>query len=102
MAEKDHDILAKPRAKLDELDDSILALLSARLRVCLEIADLKTQAEIDMMQPHRIDVVLGRARTAAEEYDVDADFLVGVYKGIIDGTCRAEEQRMARSEEIAG
>ncbi|WP_028478588.1 chorismate mutase [Nocardia sp. CNY236] len=101
MAETDHDILAKPRAKLDELDDSILALLSARLRVCLEIADLKSQAAIAMMQPHRVDMVLGRARTAAEEYDVDAEFLVGVYERIIEATCRAEEHRMAQSTEDA-
>lgn len=102
MAETDHNILAKPRARLDKLDISILALLSARLHVCLEIADLKTRAGIPMMQPHRVDVILGRAQDAAEEYNVDAEFLVSVYKRIVDETCRVEAHRMAQSEEFAG
>ena len=52
--------LAPFRARLDEIDDEIVRLLGERFQICREVAVHKSENEIPMMQPGRVEIVRAR------------------------------------------
>lgn len=86
-------VLAPLRARLDEIDQQILDLLTRRMRVCLDVARLKSQHTIPMMQQNRVSQVVGRARAHAADHGLSEDYLGDLYTRIIAETC-AEEDRL--------
>ncbi|MFJ5534782.1 chorismate mutase [Streptomyces sp. NPDC093261] len=88
-------VLAPLRDRLDALDEEILGLLVARVQVCLDIARLKAQHGIPMMQPERVGLVVGRARAHAAAHGLPEEFLGDVFQRIIAETCAQEDALMA-------
>ncbi|MFI9640501.1 chorismate mutase [Micromonospora sp. NPDC051925] len=86
-------VLAPLRGQLDEIDREILALIVRRMRVCLDVARLKSEHTIPMMQQSRVSQVVGRARAYAAEHGLSEDYLGDLYTRIIAETC-AEEDRL--------
>lgn len=79
------------RAKLDNIDQSLLDNLRARIECCIEIAEFKRQHAVPMMQPHRIGIVQQRAAAYGEKHSIDQSFLRRLYDVIIEETCRVED-----------
>ena len=79
------------RARLDRIDESLLDLLRRRIECCVEIAHVKRENGVPMMQPHRIGLVQRRAACYGKEHGLNLDFLRRVYDLIIDETCRVED-----------
>jgi 4-amino-4-deoxychorismate mutase len=90
------DGLAPFRARLDEIDAQLVDLLGERFQICREVAVHKAENEIAMMQPGRVEIVRARYLQHGAEVDLPADFTAGLFDLMIDATCRAEDELMAR------
>jgi chorismate mutase len=90
------DGLAPFRARLDQIDARLVDLLGERFQICREVAVHKAENEIAMMQPGRVEIVRARYLQHGAEVDLPADFTAGLFDLMIDATCRAEDELMAR------
>ena len=90
------DGLAPFRARLDTIDAQLVDLLGERFQICREVAIYKSQNEIDMMQPGRVEIVRARYLQHGAEVDLPSDFTAGLFDLMIDATCRAEDELMER------
>ena len=79
------------RARLDGLDVRLLDTIRERLECCVEIARVKREGGVPMMQPHRIGMVQRRAASYGDAHGIDRDFLRHLYELIIAETCRIED-----------
>ncbi|MFI6683224.1 chorismate mutase family protein [Streptomyces sp. NPDC050485] len=86
--------LARLRAELDGIDEELLEALRRRIDCCVRIARHKSEYDVPMMQPGRIDLVKGRAARFGETHGIDTGFLDGLYDLIIGETCRVEDAVM--------
>jgi chorismate mutase len=93
------DGLAPFRARLDQIDAQLVDLLGERFQICREVAVHKSENEIAMMQPGRVEIVRARYLQHGAEVDLPADFTAGFFDLMIDATCRAEDELMARLAE---
>jgi chorismate mutase len=90
------DGLAPFRARLDQIDARLVDMLGERFQICREVAVHKAENEIAMMQPGRVEIVRARYLQHGAEVDLPADFTAGLFDLMIDATCRAEDELMAR------
>jgi chorismate mutase len=90
------DGLAPFRARLDQIDAQLVDLLGERFQICREVAVHKSEHEIAMMQPGRVQIVRARYLQHGAEVDLPADFTAGFFDLMIDATCRAEDELMER------
>jgi 4-amino-4-deoxychorismate mutase len=88
--------LAPFRARLDEIDAQLVDLLGERFQICREVAVHKSENEIEMMQPGRVEIVRARYLQHGAEVDLPGDFTAGFFDLMIDATCRAEDELMER------
>jgi chorismate mutase len=86
--------LAPFRARLDVIDDELVQLLGERFQICREVAIHKSEREIPMMQPARVDAVRARYLENATAADLPLDFTAELFDLIIAATCRAEDALM--------
>jgi 4-amino-4-deoxychorismate mutase len=90
--------LAPFRARLDEIDAQLVDLLGERFQICREVAVHKSENGIEMMQPGRVEMVRARYLQHGGEVDLPDDFTGDFFDLMIDATCRAEDELMARLE----
>jgi len=90
------DGLAPFRTRLDEIDAELVDLLGERFQICREVAVHKSERGIEMMQPGRVEIVRSRYLQHGAEVDLPADFTGALFDLLIDATCRAEDELMAR------
>ncbi|MBS1888910.1 MAG: chorismate mutase [Actinobacteria bacterium] len=88
--------LAPFRARLDEIDAQLVDLLGERFQICREVAVHKSENEIEMMQPGRVEIVRARYLQHGAEVDLPTDFTAALFDLMIDATCRAEDELMVR------
>jgi 4-amino-4-deoxychorismate mutase len=90
------EVLAPFRARLDAIDAQLVDLLGERFRICREVAFHKSENEIEMMQPGRVEIVRARYLQHGAEVDLPVEFTAAFFDLLIDATCRAEDELMAR------
>ncbi|HEX4306162.1 MAG TPA: chorismate mutase [Solirubrobacterales bacterium] len=88
--------LAPFRARLDEIDAQLVDLLGERFQICRDVAVHKSENEIEMMQPGRVEIVRARYLRHGAEVDLPGDFTAAFFDLMIDATCRAEDELMER------
>ena len=88
--------LAPYRARLDEIDAQLVDLLGERFQICREVAVHKSENEIEMMQPGRVEIVRARYLQHGAEVDLPDEFTADFFDLMIDATCRAEDELMER------
>ncbi|MGD9735245.1 MAG: chorismate mutase [Solirubrobacterales bacterium] len=86
------------RERLDAIDDEIARLLGERFRICREVAVYKSEHEIPMMQPGRVQIVRQRYLDRGEAATLPADFTGELFDLLIAATCREEDELMERLE----
>lgn len=84
--------LTELRRVLDDIDRRLLDVVRDRIRCCVDIAHVKREYAVPMMQTGRIGVVQARAAAYADEHGLDRDFLRRFYDLIITETCRVEDE----------
>jgi chorismate mutase len=95
----DEDAIVQLRARIDELDRQLVALLSERARCALAIGVCKEQAGLPVYQPAREAEVLQHVRDA-NRGPLDDEAMVRLFERIIDEARRLE--RLAASRPPAG
>ena len=82
------------RRRLDEIDEQIAGLLGERLDICREVAVYKSEHEIPMMQPDRVEVVRRRYLDRGAEAGLPQEFSSDLFDLLIATTCRLEDELM--------
>jgi 4-amino-4-deoxychorismate mutase len=90
------------RRRLDAVDDELARLLGERLQICREVAAYKSEHEIPMMQPDRVEVVRARYLARGAEHDLPEEFVAQLFELLIGTTCRLEDELMDRLAGEAG
>jgi isochorismate pyruvate lyase len=84
------DTLSEVRAAIDEIDEQLVRLLSARLRAVKRAAELKGAAN-EARVPWRVEEVAGRVRDAATTNGFDPDVAEKIWRAMME-ECIAYEQ----------
>jgi chorismate mutase len=82
------------RVRLDEIDDALAYLLGERFQICREVARHKSEHEIAMMQPGRVEQVRARYMERGTEVDLPTEFSADLFELVIAATCKMEDQLM--------
>lgn len=87
--------LSELRARIDQLDAALVAIVAERLAVCREVAAVKERSSTAVIQPARVRDVVTSRRQWAIEAGVDADFAEQLFRVLLTETHRIEvaEQR---------
>ena len=84
------------RRRLDAIDDEIARLFGERFDVCREVAVYKSENQIPMMQPDRVEVVRARYLERGAEANLPEEFSGDLFDLLIAATCKAEDELMER------
>jgi chorismate mutase len=84
------------RRRLDEIDDEIARLLGERFEICREVAVYKSEHEIPMMQPNRVQEVRARYLARGAEANLPERFTGDLFDLLIAATCKEEDELMER------
>ena len=84
------------RRRLDEIDEEIARLLGERFEICREVAVYKSENEIPMMQPNRVEEVRARYLARGAEARLPAEFTADLFDLLIAATCKEEDELMER------
>lgn len=82
--------LSPLRARIDELDDALVAILAQRLAVAREVAAVKERSDTPVIQPDRVRDVVTSRRERAIAAGLDADFAEQVFRVVLSETHRIE------------
>jgi 4-amino-4-deoxychorismate mutase len=87
------------RARLDEIDAKVIELLGERFTVCRAIALHKSEHDIPMMQPGRVEVVRERYVAGGAVAGMPSGFADSLFGLLIDATCRMEDELIANHQQ---
>jgi chorismate mutase len=82
------------RERLDVIDEEIAQLLGERFQICREVAVYKSEHEIPMMQPNRVQIVRRRYLDRGEAVRLPFEFTSDLFDLLIAATCREEDRLM--------
>lgn len=83
--------LSDMRTRLDELDGRLLDLVGERLSVAREVAQLKQESPLEVLDARREGVVLERIAALATERGIDPFFAKRFYSLLIEGSRSLQE-----------
>lgn len=70
------------RARIDQLDDELLEILSNRMKVSAEIGKYKKQNNITILQTGRWEKILEKVFRKGKEYGLEEEFIEKIFKSI--------------------
>lgn len=82
--------LSQLRARIDELDATLVQLLAQRINIVREVAETKGNSGDAIIQPDRVRDVLMSRRQWAIDVGVDADFAEQLFRTLLSETHRIE------------
>jgi chorismate mutase len=85
------------RKAIDDIDRRILALIRDRIRLVLQVGDLKRQRDLAVRDSVREESVLATLSSLAEP-PLDAATVRRIYERIIDESRTIEERHVARDK----
>ncbi len=86
------DKLSEFRTRIDAIDEKIVRLISERLGICSEVAHFKSENDIPMMQPERVQEVLVKRKRLADEFALNPALIENIYKLIVEEACVLEDE----------
>lgn len=78
------------RQQIDQIDNDLLEALSKRMRISREIGQYKKEHSMPVVQTGRYDDILNSRAAAAEELDMNGDFMKTVYQAIHEESVRQQ------------
>ncbi len=83
------------RTEIDEVDKQLMQILSRRMNICREIATVKKEHNLTVLQSNRWEQVLQDKITMADRLGIDGDFVRRLYESIHTESLRIqiEEER---------
>ncbi|MBI2143216.1 chorismate mutase [Candidatus Woesearchaeota archaeon] len=85
--------LNKLREEIDAIDERIIQLLGKRFSAAREIAKVKKELGIDVLQPGRELEVIGRVRKAAKAAGISEDFAERLFREIMAESRSMQKQK---------
>lgn len=82
--------LKELRRQIDEIDTEILELLARRMRVSREIGQFKKEHRMPVLQMGRHDEIMQTRVSAAQEMEMDGDFMKTVLQAIHEESVRQQ------------
>lgn len=82
--------LSDLRSRIDAIDHAIVDLLSQRMEVCREVAEIKEHTGTTVIQPQRVRDVITSRRQWALDTGVDPDFAEQLFRILLSETHRIE------------
>lgn len=82
--------LAALRARIDQLDAALIAIIAERLAACREVAALKEEFDTPVIQPDRVREVVTSRRQLAIQAGIDPDFAEQLVRVLLTETHRIE------------
>lgn len=79
------------RERLDELDTILIKVIGQRMQLCAEIARLKREGQIPMMQPHRLAHVRAKSIEEGRALGLNEGFVQRLLDVIFQESCRLED-----------
>jgi isochorismate pyruvate lyase len=99
MSEADDKVVLKEcRARIDAVDEDIVALLARRMAVVDSVIALKRERGIPALLPERVDEVLDHVRSVAEVNNCPPDLAEIVYRAVIAWTIEHEQVALTGEE----
>lgn len=93
-------IVLKPfRDRIEEFDRLIVETVAQRLAVCREVAEIKLEHGIPMMQPDRVRQVAEAYAAQGKERGIAEDFLRDLAFLLIGQACRLEDEIICAGRE---
>lgn len=80
------------RREIDMLDSRIIEALGSRLDICRQIAHLKKEQFIPMMQHGRLEEVRRHCAELCSVHGVSNDLVEAIYRLIISESCQIENE----------
>jgi chorismate mutase len=80
------------RSEIDLVDAHIVEAIGRRFQLCRDIARLKKEQLIPMMQPGRIETVRHHCAELCARHHVSPALVEQIYRLIIDESCRVENE----------
>ena len=78
------------RARIDQLDGALIAIVAERLAVCRQVAAVKEGTDTPVIQPARVRDVVDTRRQQAIEAGIDPDFAEQLFRVLLTETHRIE------------
>lgn len=78
------------RARIDVIDESILAALGERMEVSRKIGEYKKKNNIAIIQASRWDTVLERVKSLGAGYGLDPEFIEALYNTIHEASVKSQ------------
>ncbi|GHT45501.1 cytochrome c4 [Planctomycetales bacterium] len=82
--------LSELRCKIDQLDESLLELLSKRMKVSLEIGQYKKSNSMPVLQTNRYGEIIERRAELGKTMDLEPDFVRNILKEIHEESVRVQ------------
>jgi chorismate mutase-like protein len=80
------------RRKIDEVDEKIVGYIKERLEICKAVAKYKSQNDIPMMQPGRVQEVLNKRKELADRLSINPNLVENIYRLIVEEACILEDE----------
>ena len=86
-----HESIDQLRARIDEIDDSLVSLLADRMEASGKIGRYKRENSISILLGGRWDAVMSRVLSQAEAYGLDPDFVKDIFDRIHRASIEKQE-----------
>jgi chorismate mutase-like protein len=86
------------RERLDELDTMLIEVIAERMQLCTEIAWIKREGQIPMMQPHRLAHVRAKSIEEGRKRGLDEGFVHRLIDVLVQESCRLEDLIIGNEE----
>ena len=93
--------MADVRRHIDRIDRDVVALLAERAGYVRQAARIKPGRE-DIVDPSRIEDVIGKVRRTAQQYGLEPDLVDAVYRLVIDRFIAQEAAEFERLHGVSG
>ena len=96
MVERPMEALESFRREIDATDAQVIELLGRRFDICRQVARLKREHRIPMMQHGRVAAVKERCMRLGVQSGLDPAFVADIYTLIIGQSCLLETEIIDR------
>lgn len=86
------------RNQIDDIDDEIIQLLSDRMGISKQIADIKKNSNMSIFQIDRWKTLLDNILKNAKTYDLDSDFVKEIYEIIHQESIKQQNLIITKSD----
>ena len=83
------------RARIDAIDDGLVALLAERQALARQVAECKRRHGLPARIPERIAAVIDRCAGEGAAQGLDPRYMQALWTQIVEETCRLEERLLA-------